>query len=594
MSEIDDKNRKESKPALLYSGLNNPICTWKKWRYRVLKEGYAEIIGYDGEEASVKIPDTIKGHAVVMIGQKAFEGMKSLAAVSIPGSVRWIGTAAFKDCVNLSSVKLSEELEWIFDRAFENCIALTEVVFTNCLEMIDTEAFSGCKSLRQVKLKGTCLSMLMQRAFMDCTLLERVILPDSLGYIGTEAFRGCTALADIYLSPNTKCSERVFSGCTGLVDNEGFIVIDGRLAGYYGTQTHVQLPKRVTSITEDGFYPNGKNIQSVKFHEGVKYMGKGALRDLRSLKEVVIPGSVETLRENCFFGCTSLENIIIEEGLKYIEHFAFYAVGNIKRVEIPASVKQIRLNAFSGVSIGEISCLKGSVMDLYASIFQLPVSYRGTLPGDTFEAYEICEEDWEFAGSALYKYTGEDSFVFIPEQWDSLPVTDVLWHAFKSLPELLYVRFPKTINLDDLLYSEMTGDDAIFYKCPNLQRVDVPGLGNEVPGYLFKDCEYMDIKNNKLWFEVRSGAGWEYVKFFVNGEMLQFRISYIGPMWGKFVSCVEHLNPGGEDSITWMDEPGFSTWQLSRDDKNMLHYDVDGYSGVVPYDEFLEAVQNSK
>lgn len=593
MSEIDDKNRKESKPKLLYSGLNNPICRWKEWRYREMAEGYAEIMGYDGEKASIKIPDIIEGHAVVKIGRRVFEGMKNLTAVSIPGSVRWIDTAAFRDCVNLNSVKLPEELEWIFDKAFENCIALTEVVFPNCLEVIDCEAFSSCKSLRQVKLKGTCLSMLMQRAFMDCTSLERVILPDSLGYIGCEAFRGCTALVGINLPLNTKCSEYVFSGCTALADNEGFIVIDGRLAGYYGAQTHVQVPKRVRSIIEDGFYPNGKNIQSLKFHEGVIYMGEGALRGLISLKEVVIPGSVETIRRDCFCCCTSFENVVFQEGVKYIEPFAFSG-SEIKRVEMPVSVRQIRLDAFTGSSIGEISCLKGSVMDLYASIFELPVFYRGTLPGDSFEAYETQDEDWGFAGSSLYEYTGEDSFVFIPEQWDGFPVTDVLWHAFKSLPGLLYVRFPKTINLEDLLYTENTGDDAIFYKCPNLRRVDVPGLGNEVPVYLFKDCEYMDIKNKRLWFEVDHGAGWEYVKFFMNGKMLQFRISYIGPMWGKFVSCVAHLNPGGEDSITWMDEPGFSTWKLSRDDNNMLHYDVDGFSGDVPYDEFLEAVQNPK
>jgi hypothetical protein len=66
------------------------------------KEGVITIAGYSGTSTEVIIPETINGHSVTSIGERAFWKCNSLTSIEIPSSVTSIGERAFWNCNNLT------------------------------------------------------------------------------------------------------------------------------------------------------------------------------------------------------------------------------------------------------------------------------------------------------------------------------------------------------------------------------------------------------------------------------------------------------------------------------------------------------------
>ena len=80
---------------------------------------------------------------------------------------------------------------------------------------------------------------------------------------------------------------------------DDFIITDGVLVEYIGSDKVVMIPYGVTSI------------------------GDGAFYGCESLTSVVIPSDVESIGDDAFNGCRSLTNIAIPSGVKSIGKCAF-------------------------------------------------------------------------------------------------------------------------------------------------------------------------------------------------------------------------------------------------------------------------------
>ncbi len=93
------------------------------FRYR-LEDGGAVITGYEGNAAMLTVPDTLDGHPVISIGERAFEGA-SVSAIVIPDGVQDIGWFAFYNCHKLVNVTLPQSVSSIGYAVFDGCGALT-------------------------------------------------------------------------------------------------------------------------------------------------------------------------------------------------------------------------------------------------------------------------------------------------------------------------------------------------------------------------------------------------------------------------------------------------------------------------------------
>ena len=115
----------------------------------------------------------------------------------------------------------------------------------------------------------------------------------------------------------------------------------------------VQGAEAIATLSEGTMYRvvNGDTIvagkefamEEFEVPEGIKRIGKGGFQGILSIKNLILPSSVEVIEEDAFNGCKNLEEIKFSRGLKTIGHRAF-AGTNLKPTHpliIPNTVESI-------------------------------------------------------------------------------------------------------------------------------------------------------------------------------------------------------------------------------------------------------------
>lgn len=109
--------------------------------FRVLPDGSAEIIAYNGKDKTLSIPIEMKKYPVSSIGDSAFANTKTLIELEIPEGVTGIETWAFGCCQKLTKVTLHEGLATIGDFAFADCPVLSLIHIPNSVVKIGQGVF---------------------------------------------------------------------------------------------------------------------------------------------------------------------------------------------------------------------------------------------------------------------------------------------------------------------------------------------------------------------------------------------------------------------------------------------------------------------
>ena len=223
-----------------------------KYCYNEEYEGI-EILKYKGKAKTVKIPESIEGIPVKVIGYWAFHKTnynsknKTLKKVVIPESVVVIDESAFKDCVALKSVNLPKNLQRMEENAFAHCKSLKTINIPENLEIlgdgcfwdaglvevfipkniikIDDSAFADCKKLKKVTFeKNSKLESIGMQSFISCDSLTRIKFPASVEVLEEDVFRFCDKLTSVTFEKNSKLTE-VGYGCFEYCDSLTTIVI---------------------------------------------------------------------------------------------------------------------------------------------------------------------------------------------------------------------------------------------------------------------------------------------------------------------------------------------------------------------------------
>lgn len=146
-------------------------------------ESVIRITGYRGSDANVRIPQTIDGKPVWIIGSGAFYGKTVIEQLIIPeGVTKMEGSAgnygAFQGLKNLKSVSLPSTLTNIGAYAFHGCAVLTEVTIPEAVTTIGEYAFDGCTALTTAIIYAAT-STIGYDAFNYCNALTIYTIPDS-------------------------------------------------------------------------------------------------------------------------------------------------------------------------------------------------------------------------------------------------------------------------------------------------------------------------------------------------------------------------------------------------------------------------------
>lgn len=133
---------------------------------------------------------------------------------------------------------------------------------------------------------------------------------------------------------------------TSLTLNEGLVSMSSNVIS--GTSiTALSIPSTVTSIGES-FYANS-GLTDFTVPAGITdltgiYAGS-------AVESIIIPGTVVTIGDNAFYGCTNLTTVFIQEGTTSIGALAFADCPVLQAVAVPDSVIEIDAEAFKGSNI---------------------------------------------------------------------------------------------------------------------------------------------------------------------------------------------------------------------------------------------------
>ena len=495
------------------------------------------LVGYSGAASEIIIPD-----GIVTIGNRAFKGNKKIVTVIMPDTVTTIKSDAFGGCTKLQKIVFSKNITDINYGAFSGCIKLEEVILPDSLRRMERGVFSGCKKLVKVVCnaphftpvfspfgsqfeepvgiidekgfiifartlfgyrgnekeivipegverigKGTFQSSLY--SWGERYDIETVICPKSLTYIGKQAFEHCKNLKKIDIPSGVTIEEGAFSGCDGLVDENGFFIYGGKALHYCGKDNIVNVPAGVKVLSPELFScenetnPGNKNIHTINFPEGLEEIGEKAFFASDLLEKIVIPTSVKKIGDAAFAQCSHLSSVTLlgsniemgtgvftgcrcmadRDGFVIQNHVLYIYYVTDKEIVIPEGVTSIAPNAFKKTEITSVS---------------FP-STLGLIGSGGFYCCEMLQE------------------MIIPEG-----ITEIGKLTFKGCSGLRKIVLPATVK--EIGYGAFAGckalesitlpegikaiEDAAFSECQKLKNINIPESVEEIGDQAFEHC----------------------------------------------------------------------------------------------------------
>jgi len=225
----------------------------------------------------------------------------------------------------------------------------------------EVNGYSGNETAVVVPKKylGNTISSIAKNAFKNNTTISSVDIPDSITSIGTCAFYNCSGLTRIEIPASvTDIGAQAFSRCSGLTS----IVVDGENSKYHSNGNCM-----ITTATK--LLILGCKTSVIPTDGSVTSIGNYAFEGCTGLTSIVITNTVTSIGAFAFSGCTGLTSIEIPNSVKKLLSWAFYECVGLKNIEIPNSVTSIGNYAFEGCT-GLTSLIIGnSVTDIGALAF---------------------------------------------------------------------------------------------------------------------------------------------------------------------------------------------------------------------------------
>lgn len=338
---------------------------------------------------------------------------------------------------------------------------------------------------------GDGITTIPENAFKDCSAIVEVnILSETPATIGENAFPASARInvpagrADAYKSAWSAYAEVIFE--TGVV--EKFVVVNGVLTEYNGTDAEVVLPDNVTSIAANVFrnhpeitkitLPAGlTTIPDYSFYESTSLthvvfnstnfadrsqagrqpteaqqlfpnmttleIGADVTRIPRgmfaftALTSVVIPATVTTIDQYAFYNCESLTSVTLNEGLTTLGIGAFQNCAIGGTLTIPSTLTSFGSNAFAANMQNQIS-LVYNVPDLQISTMSVSTGLFATanVTSVQFGANVVAIPAMMFTGNTTL------TAIVLPDT-----ITKIGERAFKNCTNLENINITESITV---------------------------------------------------------------------------------------------------------------------------------------------------
>ena len=220
------------------------------------------------------------------------------------------------------------------------------------------------------ELDGKKVSGISSMAFSADNMIK-VTVPEGIKTIDGNPFAFCYKLEEIHVDEN----------------NDWFVVKEAVLytkdmktivcvpAGR--DITEFSVPDGVESILDDAFN-SCKSLEKVTFPSSLRFIGSSAFNECDGLRSVRIPDGVQEL-SGTFTRCDNLSECILPEGLTTIGTLAFYSCYSLHELELPSTVNTLGNGCFFASGVEELVLPEG-VQSIPGDAFLRCALRRLTIP----------------------------------------------------------------------------------------------------------------------------------------------------------------------------------------------------------------------
>lgn len=148
-----------------------------------------------------------------------------------------------------------------------------------------------------------------------------------------------------------------------------FIIVNGELREYKGSDEVVVVPEGVTTIGSKAFSKK-TTLTKLVLPSSVDTIKGRAYKMCTNLVSINVPVGVEEIREGTFENCNSLTSIRLPYSIKYIGGRAFANCKKLERINVPDSAMEIKPTAFTGCNGLKEFILPENVTEFKGSVIE--------------------------------------------------------------------------------------------------------------------------------------------------------------------------------------------------------------------------------
>ncbi len=130
-------------------------------------DGDVELLGYEGTDEIVVIPESWNGKKITTISPYVFGVNSAVKAIKLPNSVTLVGEFAFAGNENLEIVVFGSGVKEIGNSAFQGCTNLHDLILNEGLVKIGHAGVGGCTNLKYLNVPET-VTDISHMAFYAC------------------------------------------------------------------------------------------------------------------------------------------------------------------------------------------------------------------------------------------------------------------------------------------------------------------------------------------------------------------------------------------------------------------------------------------